>query len=706
MQEHAAPHQFRGAYPLSMRIRTTYLPRRVKFKMLEMSQPLQLLTATHPKNVDHKPSILYIPKYIDTAQYPIPRLCMRIYSPELQVATQSKVTLDPLDFNELKHLFPNFCTCGCKQRGYEQILEGATDEAMMYANCKINLVAAVKRQVKSAPCPSQKDAMEFIKFSKGVINKYIRPHLVNFGYSINQWYNHLTRSKQKLIEPIEEFFNGTSDQYEHYTNLYDLLNNHRFNKWLTYEALLKIELQKSDGKPRLVCSTPQINKYVLGPIAWKLEEIMSKFMPGYCGGKNLTQMSDEINNHIDNGFTSVAEGDGSGFDNTQDVYLKEIDRYIYSLIRRHIYHVPREVYDYISTMLYKPMTVVYYNKGGSKEVLMKYYVLGTVFSGDVDTTLMNTVRMALYNLFVNYKAGLKFNRDYIVFSKGDDFSVMYQNYINEDKIRSAYNRYFLAKHKLKTGDENIDQRQFGLGQIMKFLDIGDPTTFKFCSLRSWETDPITHHITLTRDPEKFFNLSCYSRKIKSMDCYEAAQYMYDQAEALLVSYKGIAIFDKMADIYVARGNKYLEQYVNNANKTKHKHKLKFGQDRKTRPLVDTAIDLMFFNQQPREQWYNLEQNYWETVKQYERVTTQLLKSNEALIVNLAISREFDDNLLGQKVGLDYKQNILPKKLEFDRSKQIISLVDDKDKFKNTIGYKPIMKFENANILEWAEGVDL
>lgn len=54
-------------------------------------------------------------------------------------------------------------------------------------------------------------------------------------------------------------------------------------------------------------------------------------------------------------------------------------------------------------------------------------IYGTVFSGASDTTLMNTVRMACYNHYTLTRNNLKFEEDYKLYAKGDDFMVFIRN---------------------------------------------------------------------------------------------------------------------------------------------------------------------------------------------------------------------------------------------------------------------------------------
>jgi hypothetical protein len=196
---------------------------------------------------------------------------------------------------------------------------------------------------------------------------------------------------------------------------------------------------------------------------------------------------------------------------------------------------------YISQKLDKTMDVIHINNG-KRHRMMTYTILGSVFSGDCDTTLANTMRMALYNRYLNDKAGLKYGKDYLVWSKGDDFTVFYKPYIKDDFIRKIYKTMFLTELPKQ-------MTIYGLGQIMKFLTIGGPDSLSFCSLKAWYKDPEDISIILTRNPEKFASLSKYSRKIKKFKDIPRANFLLQQAIALRRTYSGLIPFEIMADAY-------------------------------------------------------------------------------------------------------------------------------------------------------------
>lgn len=525
----------------------------------------------------------------------------------------------------------------CKKKIlFEKIIntEDTTLEAMGWGNCHHTIFAAAKRQLRSAPMPSKEMAQDFISFSKQFINKYVGEDLKHFGYSYADWFNHLPKRKQDNMIQIQKALNQIHTTDLTTRELLELFSLH-------YQAICKVEIQELDGKPRMVCSIPDLIKYVMGPITWHLEELMADKFPGYCGGKNLTEMEDEINQLIDKGFQKVVEGDGSAFDNTQDISLKQVDQYIYELVEHSVYHVPLWLFRMISHLYYKIMDVnVLENR--KVRTIMTYQVLGTVFSGDCDTTLANTLRMALYNHYTCYKAGLILEKDYYLFSKGDDFSVLFRTNIPDQLIRDAYNATFLTKYK-PTVDKPTDERSEKLGQICKFLEIGGPDSFKFCSLRSWYKDNY-QHITLTRNPGKLFTLAQYSRKTKTMSVEQRYNYLLDQAQALVTTYKGIKIFDTMAKIYVEKANQ-----LKRITAQPLKRRIIQGDKRINilNNIPDTSdINIeQFYNIKHRHKITKIQEDYWETMKHIENTTTRLLTDDELEIVNQQMESEFNSHEL-------------------------------------------------------------
>lgn len=642
MQKQAAPHRFKGFYPNEMQIPSQYIPDELKPAIIKYNEE-------------------YNEEYPNTHVIKYPKLLMRINDEQIQrlalgLKEQDLIHSDFYKMNnnyiaELPHFDNIDCAdieCDCKFRGesdYEQIYgqENNTqnETVILYRTCKRTIFAAAKRQIKSAPVPDPIVAADFISFGKNKIDHYLGESLKDFGYSYNQWFNHLNAEKQRNMLLIQEKFKQFPTDFK------EAMKDKEFRKLFHYEGICKKELQNFDGKPRMVCKIPDLVKYVMGPVCWKLEEIFTDELPCYCGGMNLTEMQDKINKYIDEGFTLVAEGDGSAFDNTQDVMLKELDRYVYQQVADKVYHVPKELFLYCAMQYYKIMDIVNVDPIIKKrKTLMTYAVLGTVFSGDCDTTLMNTMRMGLYNWYTNEKNGMEFHKDYICFSKGDDFTVMYHFTYDNDfgryMIDRAYKKYWLSKYKPKPGEVEYDNRQYGLGQILKFIEFGQPNSIHFCSLRAWYLNQYDSHIYLTRNPEKFYGLGKFSRKLRSKNDREAVNYIIDQAIALKANYAGINFFEIIIQNYLQSAYEMSQSNFN----TILKQRISIAKDRRqTLPLEidDFDSECLLFNKTPRHNDFKIKVNesYWGSQQRAERAQLYKPTKQQLQYINSQINAEFD-----------------------------------------------------------------
>lgn len=608
-----------------------------------------------------------------------PKLLVRLFDRELQQLSGAQddnwhLVSDIPDFNNLDFRKVT-CTCHHKKpTGIEHDFESMFDyqplnqEAILYRSCKRTILAAAKRQVKSAPTPDPKVVKAFLAFAKDKIRYCMGDDLTHFGYSFNQWFNHLNSAKQQRMALVHEYIHGTplpgfkqhslvelfkallpgySGPMEYYRTVEQLPA-----EMLRYKGICKVEIQSVDGKPRMVCSIPDLIKYVMGPICWRLEEMAADHLPVYCGGMNLSEMEDKINHYIDQGFDLVAQGDGSAFDNTQDVSLKELDRWIYRQLYPFIHHVPRELFALCSQLIYKVMDINLRDQiTGKTSTLMRYAVCGTVFSGDCDTTLMNTIRMGMYNWFTNESMGLELGTHYVCWSKGDDFTVIYnRRLVDEQFIRRGYYRLWLSKpSKSAPGCSDLyDSRQYGLGQILKMLDFGGPNSFAFCSLNAWYTNYGTGHIVLTRNVAKLFNLGNYSRKIKCMTNLAASQYLVDQAEALLVSYGGIHIFDEAAQCLLKRADMFRRAACYNKFRKRGSH------DPRITLALENHLEQSIFHITFRNKYRNILHNasYWETVKSYEMVREKKLTGSALECVNSQIDALYPPGELRRLLNVD------------------------------------------------------
>jgi hypothetical protein len=254
--------------------------------------------------------------------------------------------------------------------------------------------------------------------------------------------------------------------------------------------------------------------------------------------------------------------------------------------------------------------------------------------------------MLLSNLYNNEKNGFPFHLDYICFSKGDDFTVMYHfqydTTYGKYLIDQAYKKYWLSKYKPKPNEPELDNRHYGLGQILKFIEFGQPNSIKFCSLRAWYIEPTSSHIYLTRNPEKFYGLGKYSRKIRTKNEKEAVNYLIDQAVALKANYAGLDFFETIINHYYQAANDMTTANISNIIK----QKLNTARDRRqTLPLEidDFDVDCLLWNKTPRHTEYKIKVNesYWGSQQRLERAQLQQLNKQQLSYVNSQINAEFD-----------------------------------------------------------------
>jgi hypothetical protein len=300
--------------------------------------------------------------------------------------------------------------------------------------------------------------------------------------------------------------------------------------------------------------------------------------------------------------------------------------------------------------------VVQYIEDKKKKNLFEYSILGSVFSGDCDTTLCNTIRMALYNIYVNEKAGLKYGKDFKVMSKGDDFTVFYKPYISNQLINDIYNKYFIRE---VTGQQQI----YGLGQILKFLSIGDPSTISFCSLRALYTDVSEAKIILVRDFTKFNHIARYARKIKAISGPKRVAYLQQQAISLRATYAGIKIFETMADAfdhaamqyseYLAKGDKKKAEQIF-IQSLKYVDKLvKYVREEIPREaeIKENEIDYMLYNIGKYRKFFKIQGDYWETMKRLQEMVSYNLTKAQYDYINEQIEAIMSTQIFKSDMGL-------------------------------------------------------
>ncbi len=418
------------------------------------------------------------------------------------------------------------CTCrGDEQVACKQILPTAhnTTDVIVYNSCKRTLFAALKRQLRKTPPPAPDITRELHEFMREYFNTYLEPILREFDYSYTKWFNSMPRPKQDDI-------NRQSKQPN------DLIDN-------TYGMFCKREKQEFGGKNRAISNVSQATKFVLGPVTWELEAIFDKHAPGYCGTMNWNQLEDFYTQAYHDGYIYAIQGDGSAFDLSQSFDLKYIDRLVYNYLvdKGFIYHVEGQVFRKLATARFRNLKASYSVKG-KMYTLGTAKVDGTVFSGSPDTTLFNTLRMIIYNMFTLHKAGMKYKEDYLIKCKGDDFLILARSMRDYQAI---YDKYWI---KPIADPLSYTYEPYGIGQVLKFLLVGDFSTLDFCSTTVIPYDNGTR-FKIARKPTRMDPLSHYSTAALSMSLPMYKQYLIDLADSIDQSMGNMPFYRSYAKAY-------------------------------------------------------------------------------------------------------------------------------------------------------------
>lgn len=413
------------------------------------------------------------------------------------------------------------CTCkGDDEVSLHQILPvgSNTPEVICYNSCDRTLFAAFKRQMMRVFEPDEQIAAEFSQYVHGYFDRYVEPALRTFDYSYSQWFNKLPLGKQKHMVAAEEE-----------------IKLHGYPEFVEFGLFCKREKQEAGGKNRAIANIEDPIKFVMGPVCWALEDVADKYFPGYCGKKSWDDLEKYFAEMYAEGFRYVLQGDGSAFDTCQHVELKVIDYLIYNYLADHgkIHHVLPDQFKKIATATLRELNAKVLTKFGAR-TLASATIRGTVFSGASDTTLMNTLRMALYNMFTLEREGLRYGVDFKVLAKGDDFIVFSK--VPTFKGRSFEELYLKTwAPKPKSLKTDFTNNKGKLGMILKFLNVGDYDTIDFCSVTCIPYDDHTK-FKLARKPNRMVPLAHYARKTLRFSPGQLKQYLLDQAMSLELSH--------------------------------------------------------------------------------------------------------------------------------------------------------------------------
>lgn len=432
------------------------------------------------------------------------------------------------------------CTCrGVDEIALHQILPvgSNTPQVICYNSCDRTLFAAYKRQMMRVFEPDERIATEFKEYVQGYFDRYVEPALRTFDYSYSQWFNKLPLGKQKHMVAAEEE-----------------IRLHGYPKFVEFGLFCKREKQEAGGKNRAIANIEDPIKFVMGPVCWALEDVADKFFPGYCGKKSWDDLEKYFEEMYAEGYKYILQGDGSAFDTCQHAELKVIDYLIYNYLADHgkIHHVLPDQFRRIATAKLRELNAKVLTKYGAR-TLASATIRGTVFSGASDTTLMNTLRMALYNMFTLEREGLRYGVDFKVLAKGDDFIVFSK--VPTFKGRSfeeLYLKTWSPKSKpLRTDYTNNEGK---LGMILKFLNVGDYDTIDFCSVTCIPYDDHTK-FKLARKPNRMVPLAHYARKTLRFSEGQIKQYLLDQATSLELSHGHMPFYRNYIEAYRYQASK-------------------------------------------------------------------------------------------------------------------------------------------------------
>jgi len=448
--------------------------------------------------------------------------------------------------------------CTQTKAGLKQIMPTLPNapEPIIYHVCMGTNYCAMKRQATSVAYPDQAMLTDFEQWFEVIFETEIKPLLTGFQYSYDGWYNHLTAAKQAELSKIDL----SQPVYDN-----------------SYEMFVKSEKQLYENgkapKNRCICSPNTWHKYVLGPVTYKLEKLFKNFK-GYCGGKNWDELQLVYKQNENCGYTSTIQLDGSGFDRSQHLELKQIVDYkIYKFVAPYVHHVDKKLFDFYSQPIWRKIkcVITVTTAGGKKKKQNMGSILqrGKTFSGSMDTSLMNTLRMALYNRYTLERVAKIKTWNYSLLCKGDDSAV----FIKPQFLKQALEAYDKTFTRKKTGIH-------GLGQIAKFIKTGDISDIDFCSTQTYKDTIGNFHIV--RKWDRYLTLTPWSRKALSLSKDELKVYKRSLYESNLAWCKGLILFESF--------NEFLKEDLTNI-----KVKLKSGQ---TKLFSDTDsykdIDLNYY----------------------------------------------------------------------------------------------------------------
>lgn len=379
---------------------------------------------------------------------------------------------------------------------------------LIYHDCIANNYSSMRRDCIGLPVPERDMLTRFEQFSERIFEREIKPLLQNFEYSVSAYYNHLDHKQQRRWDTVDK------------TQLHRRI----------YGNFCKLEKQEitsqiKNPKNRNIASPNEEYKYVMGPIVYRLEQIMKKKQKGYASGRSWTQREHLLNQRANKMLSKLIQGDGSGFDRTQYASLKqtcEMRIYRYLADAGYVYHVDEATFLLQALCQKVTFNVRQMEKSGKYTEIRKLGRVvkkGTVQSGNCDTTFGNTYRMVMYIRFIAEELLELSPEEYDLDCAGDDFALFLSPYKTDESITRAFYQAFRPLIKGET-----DAVKHGIGQVLKYLKIGGIESCDFCSTETfWSEKQQSYKII--RKIDRFFTLTPYSRKCLQFSYKDQLHYL-------------------------------------------------------------------------------------------------------------------------------------------------------------------------------------
>jgi hypothetical protein len=325
-------------------------------------------------------------------------------------------------------------------------------------------------------------------------------------------------------------------------------------KFYLFDSFTKIEKQMTtvphhekdspanETKERQICGPQDVKKIAANPLIYTLEQISTKCVPGYCGGKTWFELCADVQNKIMKFSDPVfIAGDGSGFDTTQHLpiikhFRLSFERFIDSA------RIDWDMYDWkkYAKLAFLTSDSLNVSVGHGN---MFYRINGTRASGDGWTTWANTMLNSSYIILVMLLARIT---KYSHWAKGDDILIVIERVdlqIFQDSFWKVYTRR-------KTSHRH------GMGQVAKFLKISRSIE-DIDFLSAYFVDMGENQLRLIRMPARVFQLTPWTTAIKNgcLDTIaEARELCWNEGMCMLDWCEGIPIFEAYAHMLIRLGN--------------------------------------------------------------------------------------------------------------------------------------------------------